>query len=281
MKKLSILILAAAMFLCLCPPASRAAEITLFVHNREFTDQTCFVKDVLYAPLESLLKAMKYGWTQTGNTVELKPADSSSPSALTGEKLTFSFKGKIFSPAVISKGGILFVSVPEMAQGLEAQFELNRDTGIADVIRPRVMTPEEIRQEQKAVETAKSEAAQKSQETGKTGESGEGEEKSPIEMSVDAYPERDMSGSWVTYFRPRATIKNTSQETVKKVVVTLHYQDLAGKDLNSETKAVGDMAPGQVVTYDYYWVNSSGIEVKVLMSEEHEKPKKEESGKKK
>jgi|GEM_PF-5539021 len=273
MKKLVILALMASLLMVYCPRAAHASKVTLFVHNREFTDPTLFVKDVLYAPLESLLKAMRCGWTQTGDKVEITPVAASPLPPLTGEKLTFSSHGKTFTPTLINKGGVLYVSVPEMAEGLQARFDLNKETGIADVIRPRILTAEEIRQEQKPAVPAKSDA-------GPPGPQSPGQEdKSPIVLKVDSYPERDMSGSSLTYFRPRATIKNTSKETVKKVSVTLHYQDLSGKDLNSETKTIGDMAAGQELTYDYYWVNSSGIEIAVFMTEEHEVPKKEETKK--
>lgn len=273
MKKLAILALMATLLMAYCPPVSCASQVTLFVHNREFTDPTLYVKGVLYAQIEPLLKAMKFGWSQTGEKVEIMPAVATPLPHLTGDRLIFSFQEKTFTPTMIGKGGILYVSVPEMAEGLQAKFELNKETGIADVIRPRILTAEEIRQEQKSVGSAKSETATQSSQ------SPEQEDKSPIELKVESYAERDMSGSSLTYFRPHATIKNTSKETVKQVSVTLHYQDLSGKDLNSETKTIGNMVAGQEVTYDYYWVNSSGIEIAVFMTEEHEKPKKEETKK--
>lgn len=282
MKKLVILALLTSLLTVYCPPAARASQVTLFVHNVKFTNPTIFSGGVLYAPLESLFKAMRYGWSQKGVNVKIISATASPIPPITGNKLlTFSFRGKTFTPAMFrkGKGGVIYVSVPDMAKGLQAQYKLNGKTGIA-----KVLIAEEIRQEEKAVVSAKSEAAKseeaKSEEAQNTQASGQSEstsiqeEKPPLEMKVDAYAERDMSGTSLTYFRPRATIKNTSAETVKNVVVTLHYQDPNGKDLNSETKSIGDMAPGQEVTYDYYWVNSSGIEVAVFLTEEHEKPNK-------
>ncbi|MFH0803136.1 MAG: hypothetical protein V2A78_12240 [bacterium] len=276
MKKLIILALMASLLTVYCPRDAQASKVTLFVHNREFTDPTIFVKDVLYAPLESLLKAMRCGWTQTGTQIEITAAAASPLLPITGEMLTFSFKGKAFAPTLLTKSGTLYVSVPEMAEGLQARFDLNKESGIADVIRPRILTAEEIRQEMKPAGPAKGEAGPPDPQ----GPQGPGkEEQSPIVIKVDSYPERDTTGSSLTYFRPRAIIKNISKETVKKVSVTLHYQDLSGKDLNAETKTIGDMAAGQELTYDYYWVNSSGIEIAVFMTEEHEVPKKEETKK--
>ncbi len=270
MKKNATVLLGLSLMFFLIWLSAPASGINLYVHNQEFEDKVAVVKGVPYASAESLLKALRSTWCQSGTIVEVKPAigQGEPAPALVGDTLSFRYGDASFSPAMFRRNGVLYVSVPDIAKGFQLKYEFNPDTGIADLVRPRIPTAAEIQ------EAAASPAPSATPGAGSAGE--EEEKESPLELKVEAMAERDMSGNWAQYFRPHATVKNISQDVVKNIVATLHYKDGAGNDLFKEEWTIGDLDPGKMVAKDFVWSNYSGVEVRVMLTEKHEKKKKEE-----
>jgi len=50
-----------------------------------------------------------------------------------------------------------------------------------------------------------------------------------------------------------ATVKNTGDQVVNNVIITLHIADVAGKDYDTQIKPVGNMNPGDQSKLEFYW----------------------------
>lgn len=74
-----------------------------------------------------------------------------------------------------------------------------------------------------------------------------------------------------------ATIKNTGEELVKNVVVTLHIQDGTGKDYNTQIKPIGNMNGGDQSKLEFYWQGMKYLIVTPKIEIKHDPlPKKED-----
>lgn len=144
MKNMLLCALMAMFWLGMSHPGVQASGVTLYVRNKEFKEQVVFDHNVLYAPVEPLLKAMKCAWVQSGDTVRVTILEGAGENLqpLTGEHLSFSYQDQTFAPPLQRKSGRLFVAVPDMAKGLHAVYQYDKDTGIADVFIPKAITPE-------------------------------------------------------------------------------------------------------------------------------------------
>ena len=251
MKK-SVFLLCFFIISCLfSSPISAAEQVTLYVRNKEFRGKTMLIKGALYAPLEPLLKAMKCSWNQSENLVELVWEVRKENTPLSGDNFNFVYREKQFQPPLLMKDGVLFVSVPEMARGINMAFQYNKDTGIADVFISLPLTVSETKKD--------------------AGASGSVE--SPLRMRVEVKTEKHDEGTPVIYYRSKAYIMNQSHGTVKEAVVTIHYQDqnCSNKELFSDVREIGNLAPGQEVTQEFFWAYSSLVQadIKVTLTETH------------
>lgn len=74
-----------------------------------------------------------------------------------------------------------------------------------------------------------------------------------------------------------ATIKNTGDELVKNVVVTLHIQDGTGKDYSTQIKPIGNMNGGDQSKLEFYWQGMKYLIVTPKIEIKHDPlPKKEQ-----
>jgi|GEM_PF-1961452 hypothetical protein len=75
-----------------------------------------------------------------------------------------------------------------------------------------------------------------------------------------------------------ATVKNTGDQVVKNVVVTLHIADGTGKDYSTQIKPIGNMNPGDQTKVDFYWQGMKYLIVNPKIEIKHDPlPKKEET----
>ncbi|MDQ7821855.1 MAG: hypothetical protein RDV48_03570 [Candidatus Eremiobacteraeota bacterium] len=101
------------------------------------------------------------------------------------------------------------------------------------------------------------------------------EEESPIKQVGDLGGFAD-TRTWNCWWN--ATLKNTGEDTVNNVIVTLHIQDGYGKDFDTQIKPIGNMRPGDISKVDFTWMNKSRLNVFPKLEIKHDPlPKKEET----
>lgn len=72
------------------------------------------------------------------------------------------------------------------------------------------------------------------------------------------------------------TIKNTGDQVVNNVVLTLHIKDGTGKDFATQIKPIGNMNPGDISKSDFYWQGMKKLNVFPSVEIKHDPiPKKE------
>ncbi len=73
------------------------------------------------------------------------------------------------------------------------------------------------------------------------------------------------------------TIKNTGDQVVNNVILTLHIADVAGKDYDTQIKPVGNMNPGDQSKLEFYWQGMRKLIITPKVEIKHDPlPKKEE-----
>ncbi|MEW6277093.1 MAG: hypothetical protein AB1758_00620 [Candidatus Eremiobacterota bacterium] len=210
----------------------------LYVRNRLFDGPVRLVGQDLYAPLDDLLRSLGCTWEVVDGAVLMsgeraalaRRAEGSGPNPRLTESLRLFWEGRLISPAAGVYQGRLYVSVPELARAVNAEYRVNPGLGTADLYSPAFVptVPE------RPVVAA--------------GQSG-----SPLELVTVSFgftPSRD--NPEVQCMRGYAVVRNRStSQAVEGVTVKVEVVDPAGGVLARFSETFGKLGPGESLTYQF------------------------------
>ncbi|MHB2019549.1 MAG: hypothetical protein ACYCW6_21605 [Candidatus Xenobia bacterium] len=131
----------ASVLVILNTPARSAQNTIVYVRNQPYQGTTLQQNGDIYLSLAGLLKALRFGWQVSGNTLTILPQGRPGV-ALKAPRYTYVYRGKTVSIPTIDQGSEPWVSLKGAAQALGAGYQYNSDLGIAEVYFVSAAPPE-------------------------------------------------------------------------------------------------------------------------------------------
>lgn len=229
-------------------PRPPSLPFTLHLHHRPLPIPIREQDGRFWVPLPDLLPHLSVEWTRTDGRYEifapgvLQPHDEPTPSPLM-------VNGRSVTKGVRVEGKTILVSLGDLAPLLGYVFTANRQTGIADLFRPRAPSA------QAPTASPLTAAPPPSTETAPP----PAEEEEPLSLEGFHYRE-EINTREVRAF---VTVRNVSRRPVSGIVVTAQYLDGNRVPIVTQRRVVGELAPGQTRDLDFFWINTTNIWVKV------------------
>lgn len=279
-----------------------AASMTLFVRKATVTPLVEGGK--VYAPVTELLKAMTFQWTPSGEGFALQPGTAGGPD-IRSRRLVFTCQGKTFSLDTVLRSGKVWVQVKPMAEGVGALYIETPGSGIAQVVFPaNQITNRDIARAVKEAERRPSIEAKPAVTSDKPGDktgdnagdkpgdktgdpaadpASKEDEKEPLEAKVEFTNPAIPGAKNPAEVRGTFTVKNTSDQVVKNVKVTVNFNDQSDQLVQAiPTEFFSQIDGGATVSKDFMWYNYNNymnLKTKVEMTHDPLPKKKKEDKK--
>jgi hypothetical protein len=295
-KGYGLLALVALAMVSLFAAASRAGaaqQVSLFV-RKTFVNSVVEGK-TLYAPVDDLLRAMGFQWTQQGDAFMLAPGTAGGPDIRT-RQLVLAVPGKTFTPQNLMLNKRIYVNVKQVTEGLGGLYiDSTKDLGIVQVSFPTTtITQNDLNRAVKEASNRPMPAYRPIQPASTGTPSTVGDkaapsaspsgvaqaptpQPSPSEDPVKVVGDVQISNPVIpgsrtpAYVQGTAKVKNTSDQPVTNVRITVTLNDRSGQPLaEMPVKAVATMAPGETVSDDFNWYNYQQADLEPKVKIEHD-----------
>jgi hypothetical protein len=292
----------------------------IYVRNKQLVAPYQMYKGMVYVPIVPFIKALRFSCSQGDDKVvhiSSKPGDTPEIQG-GGTTINCEYNGSTFGLPVMAMKGFIFVQLRGITRNLGVSYVRSPATGIIDVVVPQGMSASQFEKEKNIAVNRGSEAlstGRTSTDTklqGDAGPTASGTEKKldtsgptstsqgPGQTTVgEVPPKKDDKkeeespikqigevGGFADTITGQCywdvTVKNSGDQVVKNVVVTLHIQDVEGKDITSQIKPIGSMNPGDQSKLDFYWqggrkmIYAPKVEIKHDPLPKKEEPKKDQ-----
>ena len=287
-----------------------AASMTLYVRKATLTPLVEGGK--VYAPVTELLRAMTFQWTPSGEGYELSPGSAGGPD-IKSRHVVFTYKGKPCPTDTLIRGGKVWVQVKPLAEAVGALYIETLGSGIAQVsFPPGQLTEKDIARavkeagrrpsiEAKPLVTADKPADKPADNAAdkpgdkavdkpgdKTAEktadpASKEDEKDPLEAKVEYTNPAIPGAKNPAEVRGTFTVKNSSDQVVKNVKVTVNFNDQSDQSVQTiPTEFFSQIDAGASVSKDFMWYNYNNyMNLKTKVEMTHDPlPKKKKDDKK-
>jgi hypothetical protein len=109
------------------------AKTSVFVRNIPFQAPQLKVENDIFVPIDAFLRALGFGWKQVGQSVEILPKATFNTPTITGNDLTFTYKGQNLKLEPRVRDGVVYVSIKSLSKKLGANYYYNKALDSVDV----------------------------------------------------------------------------------------------------------------------------------------------------